>query len=167
MSKDIVKTDIVRPLVTAKQAAQEWQQFEELKKALLTPQDYQPIQGTRYMKKSAFRKIAVYFGLSDEITEQERTDRENGSFFWRIVVKATAPNGRTNVGVGMCDSKERKFAHVEHDVYATAHTRAKNRAISDMIAGGAVSAEEMQHKPRKPPTRVNGKTLKNGRLIVE
>lgn len=31
----------------------------------------------------------------------------------------------------------------EHDVYATAATRAKNRAISDLVGGGDVSAEEL------------------------
>jgi len=31
----------------------------------------------------------------------------------------------------------------EHDVYATAATRAKNRAISDCVGGGEVSAEEV------------------------
>jgi len=31
----------------------------------------------------------------------------------------------------------------EHNIYATAETRAKNRAISDMVGGGEVSAEEM------------------------
>lgn len=31
----------------------------------------------------------------------------------------------------------------EHDIYATAATRAKNRAISDCVGGGEVSAEEI------------------------
>lgn len=31
----------------------------------------------------------------------------------------------------------------EHNIYAVAETRAKNRAISDMVGGGEVSAEEM------------------------
>lgn len=31
----------------------------------------------------------------------------------------------------------------EHNIYAIAETRAKNRAISDMVGGGEVSAEEM------------------------
>ena len=60
------------------------------------------------------------------------------------MAEVRAPNGRINTGVGICDSKERNFAHLEHDVYATAHTRAKSRAISDMVAGGVVSAEEME-----------------------
>ncbi len=59
-------------------------------------------------------------------------------------VVCTAPNGRQTEGVAICTSTEKKFAHPEHDVYTTCHTRAKNRAISDMIAAGEVSAEEME-----------------------
>jgi hypothetical protein len=136
--------DPVKPLVSPEKAAEDWALFESLKAKLLTDEDYQSIAGKRYIKRSGFRKIAVYFGLSDRILEQERIDRDDGSFSWRIVVEVEAPNGRVSTGVGACDSRERKFAHVEHDVYAIAHTRAKSRAISDMVAGGAVSAEEME-----------------------
>jgi len=134
----------VKPLVTPEQAAEEWARFEALKEKLLVDDDYQAIAGKRYIKRSGFRKIAVYFGLSDRILEQERTDRDDGSFMWRITAEVQAPNGRISAGVGVCDSRERSFAHLEHDVYATAHTRAKSRAISDMVAGGAVSAEEAE-----------------------
>lgn len=140
---EITPYETVKPLVKPEQARQEWQQYQALKKALLTKEDYQRIGKGKYIKKSGFRKIAVYFGLSDEILEEEKVEREDGSFYWRIKVKVTAPNGRKSTGVGICDSRERNFAHKEHDVYATAHTRAKNRAISDMVAGGVVSAEEM------------------------
>lgn len=112
--------------------------------------DYQVIAGKRFIKRSGFRKIAVYFGISDRVLSQERTDREDGSFTWRITVEAVAPNSRTCIGVGACDSRERKFAHIEHDVLATAHTRAKSRAISDLVAGGVVSAEEVEAPPSEP-----------------
>jgi len=142
--RPIVSLDPVKPLVSPEEAAEEWARFEALKAKLLTDEDYQTILGKRYIKRSGFRKIAIYFGLSDKILEQERNDRGDGSFFWRIVVEVEAPNGRISTGVGACDSRERKFAHIEHDVYAIAHTRAKSRAISDMVTGGAVSAEEME-----------------------
>ena len=59
------------------------------------------------------------------------------------MVKVSAQNGRFAFGVGACASNERNFSHVEHDTRSTAHTRAKNRAVSDLIGGGEVSAEEM------------------------
>jgi len=142
----------VKPLVSPEQAAADYQRFEELKAALLSPSDYAEIRGKPYVTKSGFRKIAVVFGLSDEIVDEEKHVRvEDLSFYWRIRVRVTAPNGRTSEGVAICDSKEKNFAHIEHDVYATAHTRAKNRAISDMVAGGLVSAEEMDTTPKPTP----------------
>jgi len=141
----------VRALVTPEQAKEQYKTFEELKAALLSPNDYATIMGKPYVTKSGFRKIAVVFGLSDQVVHEERTDRDDGSFMWRIRVQAKAPNGRVSEGVAVCDSRERKYAHVEHDVFATAHTRAKNRAISDMVAGGLVSAEEMDTTPKTTP----------------
>jgi hypothetical protein len=85
------------------------------------------------------------FNLSDEIVEAEKIMAQGSEdYTWRFVVRVTAPNGRTALGVGMCSTEERNFAHKDHDVYATAHTRAKNRAISDIIGAGEVSAEEIQ-----------------------
>ena len=146
----------VMPLVSPEAAAAAWALYEELKAKLLVDDDYQAIAGKRYIKRSGFRKLAVYFGLSDSLLEQERVDRDDKSFTWRIVTMVTAPNGRTSVGVGVCDSTERKFAHLEHDVYATAHTRAKSRAISDMVAGGAVSAEEVEATQDIAPRATDG-----------
>jgi len=156
----------VMPLVSPEEARKQWNKFEALKAQLLDKTDYQKIAGKHFIKRSGFRKIAVYFGLSDHIQEQERVDRPDNSFYWRIVVRAEAPNGRTSIGVGICDSREKKYAHVEHDVYATAHTRAKSRAISDMVAGGVVSAEEMEspnhttHNPYPQGTPENAKPIK-------
>ena len=49
------------------------------------------------------------------------------------------------MGVASCDSREKPDSknRLEHDVATMAHTRAKNRAISDCIGTGEVSAEEM------------------------
>lgn len=135
---------IVRPAVTAQQAIMAWNEFQALKKAVLTPTDFQKIGGHDYMKKSAWRKFATFFNLTDKIVEETQTmHQEGGGWTWKIKVECSAPNGRITEGVGMCSTSERNFAHVEHDTYATAHTRAKNRAISDMIAAGEVSAEEV------------------------
>ncbi|HOX41802.1 MAG TPA: hypothetical protein PK263_06495, partial [bacterium] len=68
-------------------------------------------------------------------------------FTYEITVKASTQNGRFAFGVGSCSSSERNFAHPEHDVRSTGHTRAKNRAISDLIGGGEVAAEEIESQP--------------------
>jgi hypothetical protein len=74
---------------------------------------------------------------------------------YEITIKAIAPNGRFSFGVGSCSSNERKFTHQEHNVRSTAHTRAKNRAISDLVGGGEIFAEEMTNNT------YNNKSLKS------
>jgi hypothetical protein len=154
----ITPLEPVKPLVSPEQASKGREEFEALKTSLLRLDDYQTIAGKAYIKKSGWRMLAVYFGISDRIIESERREREDGSFTWRIVAEARAPNGRTSVGVAICDSAERKFSHAEHNTYSTAHTRAKNRAISDLVAGGQVSAEELEadEKPAQVSSREIG-----------
>ena len=137
-------TDIVRPVVSATQAIAAWKEFQDLQKAILEPSDLQRIQGKDFKKKSAWRKFAAFFNLNDKIVEETQILHQDGQgWTWKIKVICTAPNGRFTEGVGICSTSERTFAHLEHDTYATAHTRAKNRAISDMVAAGEVSAEEV------------------------
>ena len=105
-------------------------------------------------RKSAFRKLAKFYGVSTEILEKYKETHPDGSYTWHYTVKATAPNGVSQDGEGSCTSTE-KGGKSEHDTRATAHTRAKSRAISDLIGFGQVSAEEYHNyeedtTPRKP-----------------
>ncbi len=157
--------EIVEPLDFDRlQAA--FKKFQEFKEKLLDKDDSVLIGSKRYLKKSAWRKWALACGISDEITLQIRTPLEGKtledpgalavpgskiedqkrSFQWRIVVRAFhAGTGRSSIGVAIASSSEKKsWAHEEHDVYALAHTRAKNRAIADLVGGGEVSAEEVE-----------------------
>lgn len=133
---------IVRPAVTASEALAAWREFQQLKKCILSKSDIQRIQGKDFIVKSGWRKFATFYNLTDRIVEESKEDIPNG-YLWKIKVVCTAPNGRQTEGVGICASTERKFSHPEHDIYSTAHTRSKNRAISDMIAAGEVSYEEV------------------------
>jgi len=134
---------IVVPAVTADQMVEQMRLFQRLKAKLLSKADVVPIQGKPYVKRSGWRKLALAFNISDEILSTEKEDLEGG-YVWRIQVRAWAPNGRSAVGIGACSTRERAFSHTDHDVYAIAHTRAKNRAISDLIGSGEVSAEELE-----------------------
>jgi hypothetical protein len=145
IENDQSQLSIVKPSIRTQDAMADLRSFEELKSKLLTEKDYQVISGKNFIKKSGWRKLALVFNISDQIVESTRTVRENGSFVWNLRVRATAPNGRFTEAVGACDSLERKFAHPEHDVYATGHTRSKSRAISDLIGAGEISAEEMDY----------------------
>lgn len=150
---------IVRPVVSTEQAVATWRAFQELKKRLLDGSDYQVIYINErkggsfvrtkkpFVKKSGWRKLATAFNLSDEVVKEERKEYNVGTanyyFVYEVSAKAIAPNGRYVIGLGSCASNERQFAHLDHDVRSTASTRAKNRAISDLIGGGEVSAEEV------------------------
>ena len=120
--------------------------YLELCARLLDDGDYQAIGGKRYKTKSAWRKLAAAFNASDTLDERTYDYQDDGTIRRaEYVVTATAPNGRSAVGVGIASIHERKFTNPEHDIPATAHTRAKNRAFSDLFGLGEVSAEEMRN----------------------
>lgn len=159
-------------LVDIDYAVESQKNFEGLVEALLDKDtDY---QGGK-KRKSAWRKLARAFNISDEpITKEIIRDENHQIISAYFEVKAILPNGRSGFGVGDCsifdkikyDDSElpsnfelrKRFTNAEHDVIATAHTRAKSRAISDLIGAGEVSAEEMDnphvgsksHKPSAP-----------------
>lgn len=127
------------PSITPAGAKSVMQNYKAICAAMLDESDYSTISGKKHKNKSAWRKLARAFQISDEIIKEEKTDTA-----WRIQVRAYTVTGRSAVGIGACSSKERAFAHPDHDIYATAHTRAKNRAISDLIGVGETSAEEIE-----------------------
>lgn len=140
---------IVSPAITPKAALSAWTDFLELKHNIKSEADVTIIAGKEYLNKSFWRKMATFFNLSDRIVHKEIIDDSRGQIISAYYeVEVIAPNGRKSVGIGFCEISERQsgrmsFAHPGHDVRATAHTRGKNRAISDLIAGVEVSAEEM------------------------
>ena len=159
--------------ITVTEAIHQWNQYQELTRLLLGDTDYQQIGSKQFKKKSAWRKYARAFNISDEVSAEEIKRSDDGYPLWaRLRVKATAPNGRFAEADHECHISERCCQaaqglpceksgwkghtccttgcngriHWSHpgDLPATALTRAKNRAISDLIGAGEVSAEEMQ-----------------------
>ena len=146
--------------------------YQATVEALLDSSDYQKIGDNQFKKKSAWRKLATAFRISDCIIDEEIVrDETNQIVSAKYYVKATLPNGRESIGVGACSIYDKiryhgkkadatiptnfelrgRFSNAEHDIPSTAHSRAKNRAISDLIGAGEVSAEEMAgNKPVKP-----------------
>ena len=144
-------TDIVErePLVSPadpKRVLEVMRRFEEFKKKALTPNDYVVLEtreGKRpYIKKSGWMKYALACQLSLEKRDERVDELPNGKVYF-FTFRAVAPNGRFADAVGSASTTERQFTHPEHDVRALAQTRACNRAISNLVAGGEVSAEEM------------------------
>jgi hypothetical protein len=149
---------LIKPVASTNDIVAAWQDYQNLKAKLLNESDYQIIQGKNCIKKSGWRKIQTAFSISDELISEERKDYKD-YFVYLTTVKTTAPNGRFVFGVGSCSSDERRFAHKEHDVRSTAHTRAKNRAIADLVGGGDVSAEEMTIEVFEEKEEVNDNWL--------
>lgn len=169
----VLQSDVVRPLVTAEQAKRDWEAYIALVEALLLPEDYQKIGRKRFKKKSAWRKLGRAFRISDRIVDRTiERDSRGWPLFAAYTVEAEYPNGQVATGYHEAHLQERccsaawgrrcakgswekheccppgcdGWQHWSHpgDISATAHTRAKNRAIADLIGAGEVSAEEME-----------------------
>lgn len=191
MSSDLAVVDqptttptTLQPLQTVDVEAAEafMNNYQELVEALLDDTDYQDIYTNegikKSKKKSAWRKLATAFNISDDVVEKEIIrDECQRIISARYEVIATLPNGRHGVGTGSAsifdkikkdDVKEptpfelrKRYTNAEHDIISTAHTRAKSRAIADLIGAGEVSAEELENMVNKPSARPKSKPKVN------
>lgn len=84
-----------------------------------------------------------YFPLGTSL-ELKPNEESRVTIVFSCVYRAIAPNGVFVDADGTCDCWEKGYASSIHNVRATASSRAKNRAISDLVGGGELSAEEMQ-----------------------
>lgn len=117
------------------------------------PDCVQVIQGKQFRKKSYWRAVAVAFQVSVEIVD-ERRELLGDDVVWFATARATAPGGRSMSGDGACALSEKRGAmRTEHNVRSHALTRAKNRAISDLVGFGEVSAEEVVFDPDERQSR--------------
>lgn len=135
-------------------------------RSLIGPNDVQKEGNREFKKKSAWRKLQRHFGISTAVVDvskdwisvsSTRDEPLPGGlipplFVATVTVKATAPWGQSAEAVGACGSDEesgrRKITIA--DAIATAETRATNRAVSNLIAMGEVSAEEMSKGAKAP-----------------
>lgn len=135
---------LVRPAASVADVESAFRDYQRLCQHLLDSDDVQHIGGRSFRKKSAWRKLAVAFGVSCEVRERDYERDDQGRIVRaEVVVRAIAPNGRYMDGLGVCDMSERKFSKPQHDIPATAMTRATNRACADLFGMGEVSAEEI------------------------
>lgn len=140
--------ELVLPIATPAQARAAWDSYVAIAQALEDPADLVEIEGHKWRRKSFWRKIANAYGISvQELGEERRLEPQPSGevrIAFYVRTRATAASGRFMDGVGSCSSLERKGERKEHDIYATAYTRAANRAIADLVAAGEVSAEEVE-----------------------
>ena len=191
MSNELVEVDeatpmasTALPLIDIDNAKAFMDNYQKACKALLVPSDYQKIvingKAQLFKKKSAWRKIATAFNITDEVIKEVLIRDENDQIVSATFhVRATAPNGRSSIGVAACSIYDKinkkdveqpsafelrkRFTNAENDVIGTAHTRAKSRAISDLVGMGELSAEELEEMeviPKKPKVTATPKTAK-------
>jgi ssDNA-binding Zn-finger/Zn-ribbon topoisomerase 1 len=115
------------------------------------------IQGKDFRKKAYWRALRTPFNLSCECVSEKRADLPGGEWGYEVTYRATAPNGAHADGDGACMSSEKNVYdragnldafktqknQTVHNVRGHAHTRAFNRAISNLVGFGEVSAEEV------------------------
>ena len=148
---------LVRPLVNVDKAVEAFNEYQQLKDKLRQPGDFIEFTDRKGNTKEAptkgwRSKLTRFFGISCEIIEEHREDLPDGTFIYHITAKATAPNGLTQVGDGMCWSKtkENSTGDLYHNTRSHAFTRAKNRAVFELVGFGEVSAEELDLDPDNP-----------------
>jgi len=155
-TRQMIKIDKMdMPLTTVSEAMKMWQQYQDLINALIKENDVVEIQGKKRVKKSGVNKIARFFGYSCEIIRTKKEDvvgpQGGKQFIWYAWVKAIAPNGRFRVEGAACSSTERRFAHLYHDVFAMAITRASNRAIQELAGMGELEFDEGENNTERKP----------------
>lgn len=148
--------------------------YDNACRALIGPNDVQKDGGREFKKKSAWKKLARHFSISTTIVAQvERyiNDESTGEsvFIAICTVRATSPWGQVADSVGACGTDEetgkRKISIA--DAISTAETRASNRATSNLIAMGEVSAEETTREEREQLVQeaANEMTLAEAKLV--
>lgn len=134
--------------------------YDNACRALIGENDVQKEGNREFKKKSAWRKLARYFGISCVVISRDErflNDAATGEsvFVATCTVRGTAPWGQSMDATAACATDEetgrRKITIA--DAIATAETRASNRATSNLIAMGEVSAEEVSREDRAAVTR--------------
>ena len=150
---------IVAPIIGSKEVVLALRNYQELQKALdqSMPDQLIEIRGRHFRKKGYWRAIRTAFNLNLECVKEERIEVINTSDWgYAVNYKATAPNGASAEGDGCCMASEKtdrqgNVIATEHNVRSHAHTRAFNRAVSNLVGFGEVSAEEMENEYDQRP----------------
>ena len=141
---------VLMPL-EATQVIEAMHAYQALIPQLLDDSDYQSAgRGKRFVKKSGWLKIGRAFNLSVELVPGTLLVERDGSgnpLNAAAIARAIAPNGQAQDGDGYCSAEEERFqnekgrARLENDMRTTATTRAKKRAIADLVGKGDDDAD--------------------------
>jgi len=152
------QTGLVAPVCSVQESVRIFKEFEQAKKEILSAKDVLWIgsdgrpaiegEGSPHIKRSGWRKLARFFGLSWNIEDIERMDMRSGGYMYKVRVKVWHPAGASVVSEGLASSRDKFFTKgnkiepAEENIVMKAETVAINRAISDILGSGEVSGEE-------------------------
>ena len=170
--------DVLRPVGSVEQILQAWQMFQELKRAIITEEDYYlDERGKPQLKIGGWRKLAIAYGLTTELLSEDRLADNVDPREWvaRVVLRVRARGGRVATGIGYFSTREIKHKYLEdnsvvhptktdksgapipvpleHITTTRAYTRALKRAVQDMIGPVEHEDEDLEEpdKPSPPP----------------
>lgn len=163
IASSAVRTGFIEPAVTLDKAIESFKLFEEAKSKILTENDIiwlgpdgKPTtkdKGKPHILRSGWRKLARFFGLSFsvELVKKIKERDEKGEYYIyisRAVVEH--PSGARSIMDGVASSRDPFFtkggtrAPDEENIIMKSQTVALNRAISDLLGSGEISAEEVE-----------------------
>jgi hypothetical protein len=112
--------------------------YQEFCQSILNQHDYERIGGKTFVKRTGWRKLALAFQVSFQQMSMDVVYDANGQVQRATFVeRAILPCGRFVDGWGSCSRGEKTFSKPNHDIPATAETRAKNRACQDLFGMNA------------------------------
>jgi hypothetical protein len=124
----------------------------EIDKAM--PDQIMTIQGRQFRKKGYWRAVRAAFGLKVYCVSEERIE-QGGDWGYSALYRAEGRNGMSADGDGVCMATEKAERQRSiHNVRSHAHTRAFNRAVSNLVGFGEVSAEEVERDGHDSPVVV-------------
>ena len=155
-------------IVDVDSAIEQWDAYQALCRRLLDPEkDFQKFKTKEkdldenwvtviksFPKRSAFQKLGRAFNANTRIVDHTEIRTQTGRVKEsEYIVEASLPkNIRVVQAMASCSRSEKgKKDASDHDIKATAETRATNRALANLIGAGEVSADEMlaSNKPVK------------------
>lgn len=167
---------LVKPVASSRDIAEAIGSYREIQQQLdaAMPDCIQHIAGKAFRKKNYWRAVKTAFNLSVECIKEEKiTIGEDWGFI--VTYRAKAPNGATADGDGACTFSEKGKGNMVaslHNIRSQAHTRAFNRAVSNLVGFGEVSAEEVveekeeiKEEPKEEPKQEKKELSKYGKYF--
>lgn len=167
------------PVFRGEQMTQALADYRDLQKKLdeSMPEQIMQLDGRPFRKKGYWRAIAVAFNLTVEPVAESRSiigqlPDATDDYAYSVTYRATTSSGRSTIGDGLCAASEKqrgKMRATEHNVRSHAHTRAFNRAVSNLVGFGEVSAEEVGgvgDHDADPPKAADGSLLVKSVAVV-